>query len=246
MALIPFQLPKPVIPLPSQQVSSFVNQGLQAVAPSTGRTQATAMPMAPRLSAITTRAAPVSVAQQSSMNIMSQVKDRNVKLNALRTAASAAPKQTMLNSANVGKQIGAYTGPGFTGPRVQGKGQISVNDTVAVPGGQRLRSDAGQAFVQMAAAFQQATGKPLGVTEGWRSYDRQVALYNAYKAGKGNLAATPGTSTHGKGTAVDMNGMGAIGSPSFNWLRQNAGKFGYSWTGGTFSQIEPWHWDFKG
>ena len=240
--------PNPANPLPSQRVGSFVNQALSGLSPATGSAGPSPMPMAPRLAALSARAAPVSVVQKSSMNIMNQVKEGNARMAVLGQAAKKAQQVKLGNGQNVGAgQAGAYTGPGYTGPRMGGgPGQISVNDTIAVSNGQRLRKDSGAAFLQMAAAFKQATGKSLGLTEGWRSYDRQVQLYNLYKAGKGNLAAKPGSSTHGKGTAVDINGMGAVGSASFNWLRQNAPKFGYSWTGGGFSQVEPWHWDFKG
>jgi hypothetical protein len=45
---------------------------------------------------------------------------------------------------------------------------------------------------------------PTGSKSSYRSYEQQVELYNAYLNGTGNLAAKPGTSNHGWGTAVDL------------------------------------------
>lgn len=45
---------------------------------------------------------------------------------------------------------------------------------------------------------------PTGSKSSYRTYDQQVELYNAYLNGTGNLAAVPGTSNHGMGTAVDL------------------------------------------
>jgi len=53
-----------------------------------------------------------------------------------------------------------------------------------------------------------ATGKELGqriyVRSGFRSRKEQEALYAAYKAGRGPLAARPGTSRHESGNAADV------------------------------------------
>ncbi|MBQ7568112.1 M15 family metallopeptidase [bacterium] len=46
-------------------------------------------------------------------------------------------------------------------------------------------------------------GVQVHVTSGFRSYEEQVALYNAYLNGTGNLAAKPGTSRHESGLAAD-------------------------------------------
>lgn len=237
----PVKQPGPI--LPSQRLASFQNQQLGAATQGLKRPTLGSSSPGSAFGASVGRTEPVSVVQKSSMNIMRGVKEGNARLAALQKAA--APKVQRANPVGQQGQYKNYSG-GFkpSGGRYPA-GQIDVSQTVKV-GNAYLRKDAGQAFMQMAQAFRSATGKQLGITEGWRSYDRQVKLYNDYRNGRGNLAAKPGTSTHGKGTAVDMNGMGALGSASFRWLQQNAPKFGYSWTGGTFSQIEPWHWDYRG
>jgi D-alanyl-D-alanine carboxypeptidase len=45
---------------------------------------------------------------------------------------------------------------------------------------------------------------PTGSMSSYRTYDQQVYLYNEYQAGRGALAAQPGTSNHGWGLAVDF------------------------------------------
>lgn len=59
------------------------------------------------------------------------------------------------------------------------------------------------------------------------------------------VAATPGTSNHGKGEAVDVTGLGWFGSTKYNQLASLAGQFGFSNANGR--QInEPWHWEYTG
>lgn len=240
---------RPAAVLPSQRLASFQNQQLGAINSGVRKPGLGQGPTGLASMASAGRVAPVSVVGQSSMNILDSVKGGNARLAALQKKAQPRQQSQLpgpTGSFNQQGQYKSYSGsfkPGSS--RGYGKGQIDVSQTVKI-GNAYLRKDAGQAFMQMAQAYKAATGKSLAITEGWRSYDRQVKLYNDYRSGRGNLAAKPGTSDHGRGTSVDMRGMGAIGSPSFNWLRQNAKKFGYDWTGGTFSQIEAWHWSYTG
>lgn len=230
--------------LPSSKLASFQNQQLGSLM---GPTAAPALTggggiQTPTAAPTGVRAARAQSPAMSRVAVQSgdttkKVAEGNVRLAALQRAAAPKVKPQGLE--------GQYTGGVKSGRNSAPGGNISVKDTVRI-GNAYLRKDAGNAFIQMNNAFKQATGRSLGITEGWRSYDEQVRLYNLYRAGKGNLAAKPGTSTHGKGTAVDMNGYGDPNGPAFKWLQQNAGRFGYKWTGGTFSQIEPWHWDYVG
>ena len=80
-------------------------------------------------------------------------------------------------------------------------------------------------------------GIQIGVTDSYRSYDQQVDLARRkglYK--NGGLAATPGTSQHGWGLAVDVD----TSRQGTDWLRANAARFGFS----TIPR-EPWHWQFS-
>lgn len=49
-------------------------------------------------------------------------------------------------------------------------------------------------------------GEIWNVNDGYRSLADQWKLWRLYKAGKGNLAAFPGTSNHGRGLAADVSG----------------------------------------
>ena len=110
-----------------------------------------------------------------------------------------------------------------------------------------LQKNAATALARMSAAYQAKWGAPLVVNSGGRSRADQARLYALYKAGKGNLAAPPGTSVHESGRAVDLGGpVYRLGTPQHKWLQQVAGQYGFSWTGRTFSQIEPWHWEYVG
>ena len=57
------------------------------------------------------------------------------------------------------------------------------------------------------------------VVSSYRSYAQQVALWNAYQNGTGNLAAQPGTSDHESGTAIDLSASFQYAHPSVRaWL----------------------------
>jgi D-alanyl-D-alanine carboxypeptidase len=109
-----------------------------------------------------------------------------------------------------------------------------------------LRGDAAAAFDRMSRDYAGTFGKPICVTDSYRSYAQQVAL----KAIKPVLAATPGTSNHGWGQAVDLcDGVNSFNSVTHQWMRANAPRFGWylpSWAQQGGSKPEPWHWEFGG
>jgi len=105
---------------------------------------------------------------------------------------------------------------------------------VGVMGGY-LRAPAAAAWNSMVAA----SGGMLTLTEGYRDLASQQYRWAQYKAGRGNLAAAPGTSVHGFGLAADIGaGQG--------WARANGARFGWYPTGLSFAQREPWHFEYKG
>lgn len=72
----------------------------------------------------------------------------------------------------------------------------------------------------------------------------QWYAWELYKAGAGNLASNPTTSkgcksNHGWGLAIDVKGSSAQ-----KWIKKNGEKYGWWWSGGTFSKIENWHFDY--
>jgi cell wall-associated NlpC family hydrolase len=112
--------------------------------------------------------------------------------------------------------------------------------------GHSLRCDAAAAYRAMSAAFAGAFGKPICITDSYRTYASQVRLYGQKPA----LAAVPGTSNHGWGLAVDLcGGIQNFGTPQYNWMKANAGRFGYlhpDWAEPGNGREEPWHWEFAG
>jgi D-alanyl-D-alanine carboxypeptidase len=81
-----------------------------------------------------------------------------------------------------------------------------------------------------------AAGRTLLVNSGWRSVASQRVLYQKYKAGRGPVAAPPGTSHHNCGHAIDFAGS-ALGS---GWLKAHSTSFGFH-----FIPIkgETWHFE---
>lgn len=98
----------------------------------------------------------------------------------------------------------------------------------------------------------------LTINSGFRTFARQQYFWK--KNGctsrgncRGNLAAVPGTSRHGIGSALDISvgcGKQPGSSPftacinksaKYKWLRENAMQFGFVRT----VRSEPWHWEYK-
>lgn len=74
---------------------------------------------------------------------------------------------------------------------------------------------------------------PGGTVSGYRSYEQQAAMYDAYLNGTGPLAAPPGTSAHETGTAVDLE------TPEMRAVIDQIG-WSYGW-GKTEAPDEWWH-----
>ena len=109
-----------------------------------------------------------------------------------------------------------------------------------VGNGKYLRADAAQRFNQMKAAARRA-GINLSVVSGFRTMAQQRALYAAYRAGRGNLAARPGYSNHQGGVSADLN-TGSYSSRTYRWLARNARAYGFV----NDVRGEHWHWTFRG
>jgi hypothetical protein len=107
-----------------------------------------------------------------------------------------------------------------------------------------LRADAAAAFNELSKAYAARFGSPICVTDSYRSYEMQVNLVGR----KPRLAATPGTSNHGWGRAVDLcDGVNNFGTTTHEWMRANAPRYGWfhpAWAGQGRTRAEPWHWEF--
>ncbi|WP_336708064.1 M15 family metallopeptidase [Oerskovia sp. USHLN155] len=120
----------------------------------------------------------------------------------------------------------------------------SVLCPLAFAPGQSLRCDAAEQLEALAAEYQKAFGKPLRITDSYRSYDDQVAV----KAAKPFLAAVPGTSQHGWGLAIDVGSPVSTGkSAEYLWMRLHAPDYGWdnpTWARPDGRKPEPWHFEF--
>jgi zinc D-Ala-D-Ala carboxypeptidase len=109
---------------------------------------------------------------------------------------------------------------------------------------QSLSRDAAIAFNAMSNAYQRQTGSALCVADSYRSFPEQIAI----KLERPGLAATPGTSQHGLGLAVDLcGGVQDFSAPAHLWMQRNAPLYGWfhpAWAEPSGVLPEPWHWEF--
>jgi LAS superfamily LD-carboxypeptidase LdcB len=111
--------------------------------------------------------------------------------------------------------------------------ELEVTDVDGVP----VEVTTARALEAMKAAADK-DGVYLQAWSGFRSNEKQAALYEAWKAGVGNPAAKPGFSNHQSGRAVDINLLG-VPPETYAWLKKHAAEFGFRRTVAS----EPWHWE---
>ncbi len=165
-----------------------------------------------------------------------------------------AQAAALRNSVGTAKGAGSNAVTGEVGDCAGGDTSLYANGQIPAEAlcplwgasGHRLRADAAFAFDRLSAAYAAVFGEPICVTDSYRSYAEQVAV----KAAKPNLAATPGTSNHGWGTAVDVcGGVQRFDTEQHRWMSANATAYGWfhpSWAQQNGSKPEPWHWEFGG
>jgi len=126
-------------------------------------------------------------------------------------------------------------------------GELPTADLESIPvlpteSGERhsLNPIAAEAYSKMVAAAN-ADGIDWGITDSYRPLEVQKRLVKEKGLySQGGLAATPGKSNHGWGSAVDLDFKKGSGDAAYTWLKNNAAKFGFS----TIPR-EPWHWEHK-
>lgn len=121
-------------------------------------------------------------------------------------------------------------------------GHIPAEAMVDIGGGHRLEKNASKDWNRMVAAAER-DGVHIGVTDSYRDYDAQVDV----RKRKGHIVATatPGTSNHGWGRALDID---VNDRATLQWLNQNAGKYGFvnpDWAKKAGKSYEPWHWEYR-
>nr|WP_246280959.1 M15 family metallopeptidase [Cellulomonas humilata] len=108
----------------------------------------------------------------------------------------------------------------------------------------RLRCDAAEQLDILNAAYRAKFGTNLSISDSYRSYAGQVMCQRT----KGYLCATPGTSNHGSGVAVDFGGgIETFGTKQYRWMTANAPALNWthpSWAESGGSKPEAWHWEY--
>jgi D-alanyl-D-alanine carboxypeptidase len=172
---------------------------------------------------------------------------------ALRSAQTAAPQSPstpqLPGASGLSPLAQQFPTPGVAGSTradvaafkaawPNGRVPAHVLTPISGSGDHRLAGPAAPAFEKMAAAAAR-DGVSFGVNDSYRSFDSQVEL--ARRKGlysQGGLAATPGTSQHGWGLAVDLD----LDPKAQAWMRANGPTFGFH----EDVPREPWHWTFHG
>jgi hypothetical protein len=106
-----------------------------------------------------------------------------------------------------------------------------------------LYPPAAEAFDRMARAAAR-DGITLRLVVGYRPYEQQQVMKRRWAAkGRPNMAATPGTSNHGWGTAVDLS----VPPRVLAWLKRHAADYGWDhplWADDQVGSEEDWHWEY--
>lgn len=110
--------------------------------------------------------------------------------------------------------------------------------------GDYLRPDAAISLSSLNENFRAAFGRDLCLVATYRSLSMQYSV----KANRGSFAASPGTSMHGWGLAIDLCSQETGSSDVYRWLNTNAPLYGWqnpSWAQrGGVGAYEPWHFEF--
>jgi LAS superfamily LD-carboxypeptidase LdcB len=109
-----------------------------------------------------------------------------------------------------------------------------------------LRADAAHAFDRLSTMYARTFGRPICITDTYRSYADQVRV----RAQRPGLAALPGHSNHGWGTAADLcGGIESFSADPHRWMLIHAPLYGWfhpAWAEPTGTLPEPWHWEYGG
>jgi len=134
-----------------------------------------------------------------------------------------------------GSQLNARGAP--TAYLAYGNGKVPASALSPVSGTDaELWPPAARSFEAMRSAAS-AAGVSIGITDSYRSFDAQVdvaarkGLYN-----QGGLAAVPGTSDHGWGTALDLT----LDPAGLAWMKAHGNEYGYT----DDVPGESWHWHY--
>jgi len=116
-----------------------------------------------------------------------------------------------------------------------GRAPMSALSQISYDTRHYLRPDAAIQFERLNELFKDTFGYDIPITDSWRSLQSQINI----RASRPHLAAVPGTSLHGLGTALDLGGnIARRGTREWNWLNENGPYFGW------FQFTSAWHFEF--
>jgi zinc D-Ala-D-Ala carboxypeptidase len=136
---------------------------------------------------------------------------------------------------------------------------------LTLPEGGQMRAEAAAQVEALAAQFTAETGQQFRTVSSYRSYSRQVDVYNGWVSRLGQEAADltsarPGHSEHQTGFVIDFGAVPAqcdldqcfADTTQGSWLAANAYKWGFilrypnGYTDITGYEFEPWHYRYVG
>jgi hypothetical protein len=186
------------------------------------------------------------VALPSTVDALTAVPPSQQAPAALLSASGADPSINVADLARVSRSDERSPLPGCDGVRRPGtkNGQVPADSLCTLfDGHTQLRADAAVALAKLNEAYVAKFGSDMCLASGYRTLAQQYAV----KAEKGGLAATPGTSNHGWGLAIDFCSRETSGA-RWTWLKENGPLYGFqnpSWAqAGGAGPHEPWHWEF--
>jgi D-alanyl-D-alanine carboxypeptidase len=157
-----------------------------------------------------------------------------------------APRTVLVARVARGSQRAVLPGcDGVVHDRRMANGGVPAADLCTLwDGKHRLRSDAAVALAKVNLAYHARFGHDMCISDAYRTLAQQYAV----KAARGGFAATPGTSEHGWGLAVDLCDGVSSGRTTYWWLRNNAPAYGWDnpdWArAGGSGPHENWHWEY--
>ena len=161
---------------------------------------------------------------------------------AAQQAADAAAAQAAADAAAAQRAAWKQSLKGYANGQIPDSALCGVSFDSAV----RLRCDAAEQLDVLNTAYKERFGVNIVVSDSYRSYAGQVACVQT----KGPLCATPGTSNHGNGIAVDFGGgIETFGTKQHAWMDDHAGDLLWvnpSWAVLTGTKPEAWHWEYSG
>ncbi len=163
--------------------------------------------------------------------------ETGVSVTTVAEQKAAVMQEAWLSALAVGDSTGHYS---------NGRIPTSAMTSLSFAPGHYVRKDAAIMLELLNTDFKARFGYSIGMTDSYRSYGLQVST----KRAKGYLAATPGTSNHGWGLALDLKGnVAKWGTAERNWLAIHGPEYGWhspSWAQRGRGKEEPWHWEFAG